>query len=52
LNGSLEHCGHQYPAWSTLFIEPGDAPPLVSAGEQGLGVAILQFSAQDRPLRH
>jgi hypothetical protein len=50
LNGSLERDGVTYPAWSTLFVEPGEGPLDVHSGDKGLEVAILQFSPQDRPL--
>ena len=47
LDASLEHCGHQYPAWPTLFIDCGIALPVVNAGQQGPEVAILQCSAPE-----
>jgi len=47
LDAGLEHCGHQYPAWPTLFIDCGNALPVVNAGQQGPEVAILQCSAPE-----
>jgi hypothetical protein len=46
-NGSLECNGKSYPAWSTVFIDPAEAPLEVRAGPQGLEALILQYPRRD-----
>jgi hypothetical protein len=43
LNGSLEFDAGKYPAWSTVFVAPDDAPLPFRAGPKGLEALLLQF---------
>ena len=43
VNGSLEWSGGNYPAWSPVFVAPGEGPLRVRAGPDGLEVLILSF---------
>jgi hypothetical protein len=47
-NGTLEWTNGTYPAWSTLFVAPGDRPLAVRAGADGLEALILQFPSSGK----
>lgn len=41
--GAVLHEGEELPAWSTIFISPGEAVPAVVAAQSGADVLVLQF---------
>jgi len=43
VNGSLEWNGASLPAWSPVHVAPGERPPDLRAGANGLEVLLLQF---------
>jgi len=45
VNGSLNHGGASYPAWSTLFVGPNEGPLNVQAGGGGVEALVLQYPA-------
>jgi hypothetical protein len=47
LNGILEIDAGTFPAWSTVFVERGDAPLGFRAGRKGLEALLLQFPRQE-----
>lgn len=46
-NGSLEKHGESLPAWSMIFVEPGEDAFEIKAGSVGLEVLVMQFAKDD-----
>ena len=46
-NGSMERNGHGLPAWSMVFVEPGEEAFEIKAGRVGLEALVMQFPKDD-----
>jgi len=46
-NGSLEKDGETLPAWSMVFVEPGEDVFEITAGRNGLEALVMQFPRDD-----
>lgn len=44
LSGSLEWSGRSFPAWSTIFADPSEAPLKLRAGPRGVEALIMHFA--------
>jgi len=45
VNGSLECAGKHYPAWSTIFVDPAQAPLAIRSGPKGVEAMIMNFAS-------
>ncbi len=48
-NGKLWLDGTSYETWSTVFVTADEAPPLLTAGQCGLDLLVLQFPERPGP---
>jgi hypothetical protein len=46
-NGSLDRQGETLPAWSMVFVEPGEEAFEIRAGANGLEALVMQFPRDD-----
>ncbi|MBM3343733.1 MAG: hypothetical protein FJY56_16740 [Betaproteobacteria bacterium] len=46
-NGSLQMPGESLPAWSMVFVEPGESAFEIKAGQIGLEALVMQFAFDD-----